>query len=141
MEKFEEEQHRESLEEIIERNLLMMGDPLDQLRSSESLGGNAGSVVIDGKKYSCCGLNGYADKDSGEIIAFGNSQDVPREIIDRHRPFTFREAYNLSGIIRGDHQGKRLKIISVFGVDSFSEKAKSVLGESVRRYNEANWIE
>ncbi len=49
----------------------MRTEMIEEIRD-ESVGGNAGSIVIDGKEYPCAGANFTADRHTGRIGAFGN---------------------------------------------------------------------
>src|SRR3989338_5608370 len=81
--------------DIVAHNLQMMEEDMQILAGNESMGGNAGSLIIEGKPCSCSGLNGYADRETGRILAFGNPQNIPQEIKNKSVGFTFREASNL----------------------------------------------
>lgn len=71
---------------------MLQGDAYRRVAGSESMGGNAGTAKIDGHTYSCIGLNGYAERQTGQIITFGNFQDVDTEIVQRNGHFIFRVA-------------------------------------------------
>jgi len=79
---------------IIDNNLAMMKNSMQTLLCSESIGGNAKSIRIKDKDYSCAAANGYVDR-QGKIIAFGNVQDLPKETTAKNDPFTFRVAVDL----------------------------------------------
>ena len=105
----------------------------------ESMGGNAGYW----KKYPCIGANFYFDQ-TGEIIYFGNFQSVPQEIRNRTAHGTFRMAIDLrreqiesiaKGIKVKEPGGICRKIIGTFIDQRPSYTARSVLEETIRRYN------
>lgn len=50
--------------------------------ANESHGGNAGSEIIDGKRYMGAAINGYSSLQSGRFAVFGNFQFLDREIIE-----------------------------------------------------------
>ena len=68
---------------------------LSQKILEESFGGNAGSY----KGVSCAGANFYYDKMTGEIMYFGNMQNVPEGIRNSFIHGTFRIAITKYGIV------------------------------------------
>ena len=75
--------------DIVSRNLGVMEREMEALSKEESI---SGSMIIEGQRYPCVYLNGYADKQTGEILAFGNFQDIPEEIKNKGVKFIFKEA-------------------------------------------------
>jgi len=126
--------------DVVSHNLKMMEGDMRTLSTGESFEGNAGSVIIEGKRYSCAGLNGYADKQTGKILAFGNPQDVPEEIRRQGIKFTFKEAINLdvSAFLAG-LKGKTSKIVDFLGASEFSEKGRKNIEVATRDYNAKHW--
>ena len=113
-------------EGILSHNLVQMSSAMMRLLMEESVGGNAGTIVMGGKPFSCAAARGFADAQSGKIIAFGNYQDVPQNIRSAHPEFVFR-------IVVGFGHGSR--IIACSSGDSFSSKAKAMLEKSIERWN------
>ncbi|KKR10174.1 MAG: hypothetical protein UT37_C0004G0003 [Parcubacteria group bacterium GW2011_GWA2_39_18] len=70
--KFNDAPNPEIEQKVVSRNMELMETEMSKLASEESMGGNAGRETIGGKKYSCVGLNGYADQRTGMILVFGN---------------------------------------------------------------------
>lgn len=90
---FEDLKNLEILREnkkIIAYNLKMFKTDMNDLLMKESFGGNAGSIEVNGKKYSCAAANGYANSKTGEIVAFGNSQDIDPKISKNNVQITLR---------------------------------------------------
>ena len=117
----------------LSHNFLAMNSPMMKLLKTESVGGNAGRVKLDGKYYSCAAANGYADPQSGRIVAFGNVQDVSPNIQKKNAKFTLRVACGARGFFRivqlvtEDRGGGR----------TLSPGAREVLDQSVRTWNKA----
>jgi len=124
--------------EIVSHNLAMMEKDMKQLSIEESIGGNAGSVIIEGKSYDCAGLNGYADKQTGMILAFGNFQDISPEIIGRGIKFSFIEAINLEMLLVGSKK-KVSKIVEFLNANEFSEKGRKNIEAAIHAYNAKYW--
>jgi hypothetical protein len=58
---------------------------MNNVLSQESFGGNAGRREVDGTKYTCAVVNGYADRVIGEIRKFGNEpRSVTEAVHDGH---------------------------------------------------------
>ena len=68
--------------EVVKHNLKMMNTEMLALLNTESIGGNAGSVVLGGKVYLCAGANGNCDPKTGKILAFGNYQQLDRSVTE-----------------------------------------------------------
>lgn len=118
-------------ESILSHNLLQMRSSMMRVLLDESIGGNAGTVVIGGKPFSCAAARGFADAHSGKIIAFGNYQDVPQDIRGEYPEFVFR-------IIVGDGRGNPFwRIIESYADGSFSSRAKAMLEKTITRWNSA----
>ena len=110
-----------------QKNLEMMNTEMQTLLYSESVGGNGGKLEVDGKKYSGAVANGYANPETGEIIAFGNSQNIPQEVKTKNQEFTMRVAFDVN---RGF-----FNVVDIVGIDGFSDSAMGTLHESMVRYN------
>lgn len=65
---------------------LLHGKEYQMVGSSETLGGNAGSVEVDGVKYAVFSVNGLADRRSGRFLQFDNYQEGPAHTV----PITIR---------------------------------------------------
>lgn len=82
---------------VIAKNLDKIRKEMLVLLRKESMGGNAGTLEIGGIKFSAQGANGYADPETGEILAFGNPQDLEDEVKNQGKIFTFK-VVNKNGI-------------------------------------------
>jgi hypothetical protein len=114
-------------------NLSQMNGSMIRLLRNESLGGNAGRVNLGGRYYSCAAAHGYADPQSGRIMAFGNVQDIPLEIREENAEFIMKAAFGglrffriVEFLASGGGAGPKL-----------SPDARDVLEESAQRWNEA----
>jgi hypothetical protein len=112
-------------EKIIQKNLDLMKTEMLQVIINESMGANAGSVTIEGTKYPCAGANGYADSDTGEVVAFGNIQDLPDNITKEYQPF------RLKVMVGKDFY----RIIDIDGINYFGKQARTVLKKSGGLFN------
>lgn len=115
------------MEEIIEKNLKKMRGvergEMQYLLMRESFGGNAGFW----KNCSCACTNFFYDKKNGEIIYFGNIQDVPKDIVKNYNEHRFRIAL--------DNKIWKIRIADYKAPKKASRKARENLEETVRRYN------
>ena len=59
-------------ERICEHNLEMLRGAMAEMIKSESVGGNASQMIIEGKVFPCVAANAYADPITGEMIRFAN---------------------------------------------------------------------
>lgn len=116
-------------EAILSQNLVQMRSSMVHLLMDESVGGNAGTIVMGGKPFSCAAARGFADAHSGKIIAFGNYQDVPENIRSVYPEFVFRIAIGFG------HGSPLLRIIECSSGGSFSTKAKAMLEKTIERWN------
>lgn len=107
----------------------------------ESMGGNAG---FTSEGHPCCGANFRFDRNTGEIIYFGNSQDVPAEVKNapQNAEGTFRVAFNLSRQFRSEiveviYQPARICGMpeSIASTRSISDYARYVLLKTIEMYN------
>jgi len=111
---------------IVEHNINKMGSDMNKVLSSESIGSNAGMVEIDGVKYSCVAVNGYADPDIGKIIVFGNPQNMNEHVLRHNAHFSFKIALSPKG-----------KIVDfTYRAKAFSNQAATNLLSAVDEYNE-----
>lgn len=118
----------ETNESIVAHNLEMMKTEMRELSAIESMGGNAGVREIGGIRYSCLALNGYAEKETGKILAFGNFQNISLEIQEKGIQFTLIEAINIEKRI--------IKLIDFLNSDKFSEKGRENINQAALQYNE-----
>ena len=118
-------------ETVAGHNLSEMNSSMMRLLKTESLGGNAGRVKLGARYYSCAAANGYADPQSGRIVAFGNLQDISSSIQSENTKFTLRVAYGARGFF---------KIVELLIEDrgrTLSPAAREALDEYVRAWNTA----
>ena len=116
-------------EKLIAHNLDEMGSPMMRLLTVESIGGNAGFAEINGRKIPCAAARGFADAQTGEIIDFGNFQNVPRKIRNTYPEFIFRIAVDLR------RRNPFYWIVESSFDASFTANARKLLQESVERWN------
>ena len=112
-----------TIEETVKKNLVLMESSvrggMAMLSLTESIGGNAG--IHEGR--SCYGANFYYRPQTGEILYFGNYQDVPKEIRENFSKGTFRVA------IDNVHE-----IVQLF-IDSRFDLADKVLRRTIAVFN------
>lgn len=116
--------------ERVDRNILMLNNEMQELLMSESVGGNAGHIKIEGEFFPQAVANGLIDVETGEIIAFGNPQDIKDKKNANAEEFAFAVAVDDS------RQYGFFKITFCRKNDSlFSEQALRVLAKTIERYN------
>ena len=116
-------------ERIISHNCDEMRSSMMRLLTVESIGGNAGFVEIGGRKLPCAAARGFADGETGEIITFGNYQNIPKKIRNSYAEFIFRIAVDLR------RRNPFYRIVESSAGPSFTSQARKVLQESVERWN------
>lgn len=126
-------QQEKKREVLISNNLEKMKTEMISLMMSESLGGTGGRMEIDGESFSAMGANGYIDKQTGEIIIFGNTQDVPEELREGKGHFTLQIANNFK-YQQGLDQ-KNFSQARVYSTSDLSDHANEILKETVIRWN------
>ena len=89
---------------VVSHNIEMLTKDMVDLLNTESIGGNAGTAEINGKKYRCGAANGFANPETGEIVMFGNIQNIPKDLAVQNIEFTLRVAMNWQ-------TGKFIKIV------------------------------
>ena len=114
---------------ILSHNLAEMHSSMMRLLSVESVGGNAGTIDLGGRKFSCAAARGYADAESGKIVAFGNPQDIPEDIRNSYPEFVFRIAVAFE---RGNPFSR---IVECSADNSFTSSGKKMLQKSMERWN------
>ena len=115
---------------IVEKNVLLMRPRsklaynMHALARRESMGGNAGSYG----HRPCVGVNFNYDPLTGEILCFGNYQELPPALRERGRTGLFRIVMD---VFRGEGTGKYtiLQIIDVSG------PGLPIIQQSVAIYN------
>jgi len=113
---------------VVEKNLEKMtsnndGD-MPPLLQEESYGGNAGFW----KGHSCAAANFHYNPQTGEIIVFGNIQDLPRKISDNYPSHFFRVAADF-------FKTWKKRIIDYSTPRHATKEAGIILEETVREYN------
>ena len=151
MKEFEQPQHTPVKEEQIDRkeeaivagNLKKMQTEMVDLLLLESFGGNAGRYEIEGKTFPCAGANAHFNRLTGEIVAFGNLQDLViqevRQADTRHELWnlTFRVAINIGKgpvkIVEVTYEN--LKPFTGEENPTIEDAAKKAIEKSVQEYN------
>jgi len=105
------------------------GDEFGRMFVDESFGGTGDMWEIDGQWYPCAGVNGYANRETGRISAFGNyDQDIDPAIVARDALFTLRV------VLRMD-----LFRVYILGMDTktdMSDLARATILETAALYNQ-----
>ncbi len=127
------EQKEKTDEEIIAANTKKIEIEGMRLLSQESMGGNAGSTLIEGRHMFCAGLNGSADPQTGEIFVFSNYADR-KDIKGRGFLLRVAIALPLSGF---RYYGE--KIIEIHGISGFTKRAQHNLEQSAKRFNQIHF--
>jgi len=117
-------------EAVVEVNLRRISSEMLDFLKTESMGGNAGEIEIEGKKQPLLGVNGYAERQTGVIIGFSNSplerfRPELKDFIRNYTHLNWRVTLDINKIIGAIYEGGEL-----------SPKAKASLEESIRRWNE-----
>ena len=120
------EQKEESGEEIVAHNYEMLKWDMKILLHGESIGGNAGSVTIGDKKYSCAAANCYINPENGKIVVFGNSQSIDPLFKRNKVVTTFKVVFTEKGFGR---------IVDIIIQRDISRKALENMHNSVTMYN------
>lgn len=110
------------------------------LLNRESMGGNAGTY----NGYPCVGLNFYFDRETGKINAFGNHQNLAREIIVMNAHGIIRVAIKMPKgeemmrLIQSGNKEKirrHLKIINYSIDNAVSALAEDIIKVTIQEYN------
>ena len=96
---------------------------MEHLLMNESFGGNAGYW----HNYSCAGANFYYDKNTGEIVYFGNIPNVPKYIVENFNWHIFRVALDI--------KAWKEHIVNYRVPKEASKTARKNLEQSVKLYN------
>lgn len=128
---FEGLQNEELEIQVPQENLRIMNSLMQDTLYRESVGGNAGSVQIEGVAYSCAAANFYINKETGKIVIFGNFQSIPERIRDdeQYLPMVFKIAVDPKTL-------GFFKIVATSGYKDLSTEATENLRESIRLYNQ-----
>jgi len=119
--------------EIVAHNLTMLNNDMVELIVGESIGGNAGTVEINGIEYACAGANGIAESETGKITAFGNIQNIDKAELKNNARFIMKIALGSSK--------KKLGTIADFQEDIFTEvrlsdRGKENIRKAIEEFNE-----
>jgi hypothetical protein len=125
----ENKELNESDESIVTSNLQKMDSEMEQVLLKESMGGNAGTYVLNGEDCVCAGVNGYLDADTGEIICFGNIQDLDRDMIKGRAHFIFRIARPMKS------RPQIVELIESAGFENLTPRAKDIVVKCVNTWN------
>jgi len=102
--------------------------------NGESIGANAGSTEIDGKRVQCMGINGYADKQTGRITIFGGIQNIDPAIVQRDSHFILTIALPLiAAVIKGEPLA--MKIIEIHRAEEMDAAGKAKLAAAAAIWN------
>lgn len=111
---------------VIKKNLGQMDDGMRKLLISESQGGNSGRMLIGQQRYVAQGANGYIHPVTGEILVFGNPQDVGEEVKVIGKIFLLQVARNTD---------YKYYVAKVFDATEVPSEAKEILEETVEEWN------
>lgn len=123
-------EHQNEIDPIVSYNLTMLSSSaFRDVLGSESVGGNAGVAVIAGEPMITQAVNGYADRRTGQISIFGNSQYIDEEIKGRDILFTLR-------MVTSYNSWERRVAQLFFDDEGISPEGKDRLFEAARLYNQ-----
>lgn len=123
-------------EQVIQNNINKLKVDMIRLLMTESLGGNAGTVQIDGKEYTCAGANGFANRETGEILIFENYQNVPAEIRESAEPFLLKVAIVGKDLSPVNPRNNNPKVVNFLNKENFSKIGKQAIEEAIDQFNE-----
>ncbi len=122
-----------SEEEVLKRNSELLEGRFREVVGEESVGGNAGSVRINGKNFGCAAANGMANPDTGELLVFGNSQNLTAKERAKGTKIAFRVAVDFD---MKDFSGSTIKkIVSLHLDPGYTEVAIERIKKTVELYN------
>jgi len=117
---------------IIKQNIKLMTGAgrghMPSLLMQESMGGNAGKLEANGKRYPCSATNFAFDQNTGEIKCFDNPQNWPMEYRGLPRG-VFRIAIDFPGTAK-------YHIIEVHIEGHSTTEAKEIIDLTVAEYNQ-----
>ncbi len=120
------------MNKIVQKNLeLMVGreeGQMMELLAKESFGGNAGTHRTEKKAYTCGAANFYYNLVNGQIVYFGNCQDVPKQILETYCEGTLRVAFD-------NNASYKMRIINLFLKNECDKEAMRNLEDSIDKYN------
>jgi len=122
-------------ERIVFHNLKKLNTEMMDLLMSESIGGNAQTEIIDGAEFGCAAANGYADKETGEILFFSNASEIPENLRDRAQRFTLRAAIVGKYLSPVNSHNDKPRIINFIEKENFSEIGRMSIQESIEQFN------
>ncbi len=120
----------ESNESITQRNLQKMDSEMLDVLAKESLGVNAGAHMLNDENCVCGGVRGYVKTDSGEIVTFGNIQDLDRSLVEGHAEFIVKIAIPMSA------PKQIVEFVEREGFENLTPRAKDVIIKSVNTWNQ-----
>lgn len=116
---------------VVSHNLDMMhSGAFTKVFMNESIGGNAGRREVNGIKFVCAGINGYADQSTGLIKAFGNFQNLPPEVVAENGYIGLTVGLSLA------HPEAGNPILEVQTDGSLSAEALDRIQAAIDRYNQ-----
>jgi len=120
-----------SMRTVVVKNLALMNargrGSMKRFLTKESMAGNAGKTVINGKEYNCQAANFYYDKETGEIVKFSN---MDGELQETHAKGIFRFAVDMTN----EHFNSYFKIVETrYG--AASPEANATIQGTASAYN------
>ena len=120
------------MNKIVQKNLELMigreeGQMMDLL-TKESFGGNAGCHKTEKKAYTCGAANFYYNSINGQIVYFGNCQDVPEVILRNYSEGIMRVAFDAFASCK-------MRVINMFLKGECDKEAMRNLEDSIDKYN------
>lgn len=125
----------EADEWVIQHNINMLREDMMELLMGESIGGNAGTVEIDGKEYTCAGANGFANRKTGEILIFENFQNVPEKIRESAVPFLLKVAIVGKDLSQVNPRNDNPRVVSFLNKENFSDVGRKAIQQAIDKYN------
>lgn len=106
--------------------------------SSESFGGNAGGVTVDGKRFTCAAVNGFAEKETGRFVTFGNFQNLDPAIVRNpdYDEMSITVGHNFGSLVLGTHLETKIIDLITSEQHGFQPEALEAMLGAVALYNE-----
>lgn len=117
------------LEASIEHNSRILDRDLSVFMGIESVGGNAGTVELDGQKYACGAATLWVDRASAEILMIANVQRVPLSVEQEAVEITLRVAFDRN-------KQKFFKIVETIGLEQLDQSLHMALEQSISNWND-----
>jgi hypothetical protein len=120
----------------------LRGRDFYEVHAEESHGGNAGTAIIDGKRWMAAAINGVASKESGRFAAFGNFQHLDPELVgnDAFQEVSVHLGTRFYYDEKGPHYEKRILDLIAYETDEFSPHARDAMLGAVLLYNEQQYL-